>query len=93
MTTVNEKEGEGMTKEVDLEHFGLCTLADDGCSTCGDVAVPVKVIEITGREAVVEDRLGKRTTVAIDFVPGIQAGEILLVHLGVALGRALEGSL
>jgi len=78
-----------MTKEVGLERFGLCTLADDGCSTCGDVAVPAKVIEIDGREAVVEDRLGNRAIVAIDFVPGIKEGEVLLVHMGVALGRAL----
>jgi hydrogenase expression/formation protein HypC len=79
-----------MTNDGELEKFGRNTLAHDGCSTCGDVAVPVKVIEVHGGEAVVEDRLGIRTTVAIDFVPGIKAGDILLVHMGVALGRALE---
>jgi hydrogenase expression/formation protein HypC len=73
-----------------LEQYGSKTLADDGCSLCGDVAVPVKVIEVHGGVAVVEDRLGKRATVAIDFVPGIKAGDILLVHMGVAVGRALE---
>ncbi|GIM47640.1 hypothetical protein DNHGIG_31890 [Collibacillus ludicampi] len=79
-----------MTNDGGLEQFGRRTLADDGCSTCGDVAVPVKVIAVHGGEAVVEDRLGKRATVAIDFVPGIKVGDILLVHMGVALGRALE---
>lgn len=79
-----------MTNNIDLEQFGTNTLADDGCSTCGDVAVPVKVIEVHGVEAVAEDLLGIRTTVAIDFVPDVKAGEILLVHMGVAIGRALE---
>lgn len=78
-----------MTNDVDLEQFGRCTLSDDGCSTCGDVAIPVKVIEVRGREAVVQDRLGMRTTAAIDFVSGVKAGDVLLVHMGVALG-ALE---
>jgi hydrogenase expression/formation protein HypC len=84
------KKGEGMIKELDLEQFGSCTLTDDGCSTCGDVAVPVKVIEVRGGEAVVEDRLGMRATAAIDFVSDVKAGDVILVHMGVAIGRALE---
>ncbi|MDQ0340939.1 hydrogenase expression/formation protein HypC [Caldalkalibacillus uzonensis] len=79
-----------MTKKVNLNSFGRNKLSNHGCSTCADVAVPVKVIEIHDNEAVVEDRSGVRTNVAIDFVPDIKKGEILLVHMGVALGRALE---
>jgi hydrogenase expression/formation protein HypC len=79
--------GESMTNEVDLEQFGRCTLVDGGCSTCGDTVVPVRVIEVREGEAVVEDRLGNRTTVATDFVPDVAAGEIILVHARVALAR------
>lgn len=35
-----------MTTDVGLEQYGKNTLADDGCSTCGDTAVTVKVIEV-----------------------------------------------
>jgi hydrogenase expression/formation protein HypC len=73
---------------VDLERYGACTLADDGCVTCGDVAVPVRVVEVSGSAAVVEDRLGARVEVAIDFVvPAPRRGDVLLVHTGVAIAR------
>ncbi|MBE3562931.1 MAG: HypC/HybG/HupF family hydrogenase formation chaperone [Hydrogenibacillus schlegelii] len=78
---------------VELDRYGKHLLQEDGCTTCGDVAVPVRVIAVSGREATVEDRAGVRTSVAIDFVPDAKAGEILLVHMGVAIGRALEVSL
>lgn len=79
-----------MTDDMKREPFDTNTLADDGCSTCGDVAVPVKVIEVRGGEAVVEDRSGVRATVAVDFVPDVKAGDILLVHMGCAIGRTSE---
>lgn len=66
-----------------------CSL-DSSCSTCGDVAVPVKVIDIDGQTAEVEDRLGTRSTVAIDFVTDVNIGDVLLVHMGVAIGRPQE---
>ncbi|CAM3390836.1 HypC/HybG/HupF family hydrogenase formation chaperone [Hydrogenibacillus schlegelii] len=77
----------------ELARYGERRLREDGCATCGDVAVPVRVIAVSGREATVEDRAGVRTSVAIDFVPDAKAGEILLVHMGVAIGRALEVAL
>jgi hydrogenase expression/formation protein HypC len=81
-----------MTAFWDLDSMQGCAagLTPDRCITCGDVAVPVKVIEVRDREAVVEDRVGQRATVAVDFVPDVRAGEILLVHSGVAIGRASE---
>ena len=86
-----KEERKAMNSE--LTRYGNCRLEEDGCSTCGDVAVPVRVIAVSGREAVVEDRAGVWASVAIDFVPDAKAGEILLVHMGVAIGRALEVSL
>lgn len=85
--------GETMSVHLEFERFGCRTLADDGCSTCGDVAVPVKVIVVRGNEAVVEDRLGVTSTVAIDFVPDARPGDIILVHMGVALAKGLGGAL
>lgn len=74
----------------ELEFYGSCTLDQDGCVTCGDVAVPVRVLEITGSDALVEDRTGQRATVAVDFFPHIHAGDTLLVHMGVAIARLEE---
>ncbi|MBE3593712.1 MAG: HypC/HybG/HupF family hydrogenase formation chaperone [Candidatus Carbobacillus altaicus] len=71
-------------------NYGERTLSDDGCLTCGNVAVPVRVLKVQGNVAEVEDRLGERTTVALDFVPDARVGEMLLIHLGIALGRAQE---
>ncbi|TCS69386.1 hypothetical protein EDD64_13713 [Effusibacillus lacus] len=34
--------------------------------------------------------MAKEVSLAIYFVPDIQPGEILLVHMDVALGRVLE---
>jgi len=70
-----------------LERYGHCTLDQDGCVTCGDVAVPVRVLRAEGTTAEVMDRLGRRAEVATDFVPDAGRGDILLVHLGVAIGR------
>jgi hydrogenase expression/formation protein HypC len=65
------------------------TLADNDCSTCGDVAVPVRVIEVHGNEDVVEERLGICATAVTHFVPDVKVNEILLVHMGVAFGQKL----
>ena len=71
----------------ELTRYGSCTLDQDGCVTCGDMAVPVRVLDLTGQEALCEDRLGQRARIAVDFVPGVTAGDVLLVHLGVAIVR------
>jgi hydrogenase expression/formation protein HypC len=75
----------------DLSSYGSYTLDQDGCSTCGDTAVPVRVLEVRGLEALCEDRLGQRALVATDFVAPVAPGDVLLVHLGVAIAR-VEGA-
>lgn len=72
---------------VDLEFYSSCTLDQDGCTTCGDVAVPVYVVKVEGCEALVEDRLGQQASVATDLFPDLQIGDVLLVHMGVAIHR------
>jgi hydrogenase expression/formation protein HypC len=61
------------------------------CLTCGDVAVPVTVLEIDGFDAVCEDALGQRARVGVDLVLPVEAGDRLLAHAGVAISR-LEDS-
>ncbi|MEW5979382.1 MAG: HypC/HybG/HupF family hydrogenase formation chaperone [Acidobacteriota bacterium] len=61
-----------------------------GCGSCSDAAVPVRVLEVNGSQAVVEDRFGRRSEVAVDFVPEARPGDVLLTHLGVAIGQARE---
>jgi hydrogenase maturation factor len=57
------------------------------------VAVPVRVVAVSGSAALVEDRLGARADVAIDFVvPAPHPGDVLLVHTGVAIARVEASS-
>ena len=70
-----------------LEIYGSCTLDQDSCTTCGDVAVPVRVIERFGQDALVEDRLGQQAEVAIDFIKDVKRNDILFVHMGIAIGK------
>jgi hydrogenase expression/formation protein HypC len=73
-----------------LERYGSCTLDQDGCITCGDVAVPARVLAVDAAGAQVEDRLGNRAVVAIDFAPDARPGDLLLIHSGVAIARVEE---
>lgn len=75
-----------LEQTTDLRAYGACTLDDDGCSTCGDVGVPVRVVRLLGEgQALCEDRAGERAEIATDFAPGAAPGDVLLVHMGVAI--------
>lgn len=78
----------------DLARYGPCTLdepapakAGDGCTTCGDFAVPVRVVERRGDAALCEDRTGARAEVATAFTPEAAPGDVLLVHMRVAIAH------
>ena len=64
------------------------TEADDpeACITCGDVAVTARVVEIQGPTAVIE-KDGAFEQVAIDLVEGVERGDMVLCHAGVALEK------
>ncbi|MFP5298657.1 MAG: HypC/HybG/HupF family hydrogenase formation chaperone [Actinomycetota bacterium] len=64
----------------------------DGCLVCGDVAVPVTVIEEGDRDVLCEDPHGQVGTVAVELVGRVGPGERLLVHGGVAISRLEEPS-
>lgn len=70
---------------------GACSLVD-GCLVCGDVAVPVTVLETGDPDAVCEDAGGQRARVGIELVAPVERGDRLLVHGGVAISRLVEPS-
>ena len=63
--------------------------AEDHCITCGDVAEPMRVLEIdTARAlALCEDGAGERHTIEIALVSPVEVLEQVLVHAGTAIGR------
>jgi hydrogenase assembly chaperone HypC/HupF len=67
-------------------------VADHGCITCGDVAIPMRVVRIDDRRslALCAGADGRRESVEIALVEPVRAGEWLLVHAGTALARAGE---
>ncbi len=71
----------------DAEDFGAICSVVDGCLTCGDVAVPVTVVEPRETDALCEDAHGQRGKVAVELVGPVRAGDRLLVHAGAAISR------
>jgi hydrogenase expression/formation protein HypC len=69
-----------------------CAIDDDGCITCGDVAVPLTVEEVGEFDALCRDDAGHTETVATELVGPLTPGDRVLVHARVALERfAPEG--
>jgi D-sedoheptulose 7-phosphate isomerase len=66
-----------------FEHPGLL---EEACVTCGDVAVPAKVVAVEGRVVTVE-RAGRRERVAAELIDGPAIGDTLLCHAGIALQK------
>lgn len=67
-------------------YSSVCAVID-GCLTCGDVAVPVTVVEAGEPDAVCVDSHGTTGSVGVELVMPVQEGERLLVHGGVAISR------
>ena len=53
------------------------------------LAVPLKLIEINGRDAVGES-LGMRRPLRVDFIPDPKPGDYVIVHAGFAIERLPE---
>lgn len=68
-----------------------CSIDEQGCLTCGDVAVPVTVVSGSDRDAVCVDSYGNEGKVAVELVGQVSPGDRLLVHAGVAIEK-LEAS-
>jgi hydrogenase expression/formation protein HypC len=65
-------------------------VAAHGCVTCGDEAIPMRVVRIDWQRglALCRDSEGERASVEIALVEPVACGEMLLVHAGTALARA-----
>ena len=74
-------------REEELMLPSHCTLDDDGCVTCSDAGIPVRVVSVEGDDALCEDAAGSRARIAVELVMPVQKGEVLLTHGGVAIGR------
>ena len=53
------------------------------------LAVPLKLIEIDGKEAV-GDAMGVRRRIRVDFIPEPMIGDYVIVHAGFAIERLSE---
>ena len=74
---------------VELPQAGGSCLAEEGCITCGDTALPMRVLDVDGesRLALCADEAGATEEVAIDLVGPLSPGDAVLVHARVALVR------
>jgi hydrogenase maturation factor len=70
--------------------MGPGCIHEEGCITCGDEAVPMRVVRVDEARglALCEDDQGRRQSVEIELVAPVAAGDALLVHAGTALVRA-----
>jgi len=50
------------------------------------VAIPMKVVEVSGDVAEVESG-GNRLKVSVAFLPGVEPGDYVIVHAGCAISR------
>jgi hydrogenase maturation factor len=66
----------------------------DGCITCGDEAVALRVLAVDDARALAlcADAQGRHTTVEVALVSPVAAGDGLLVHAGTAIARAPEAA-
>lgn len=78
---------EASLEAVGAAHQGAICEVVDGCLTCGDVAVPVTVVESGDPDALCEDDHGQRGSVGVELVAPVTVGDRLLIHAGVAIAR------
>ena len=70
-------------------------VAAHGCITCGDEANPMRVVRVDAARglALCEGGDRERSSVEIALVEPVAPGDVLLVHAGTALGRAVAGEI
>jgi hydrogenase maturation factor len=59
----------------------------DGCITCGDVGVEMRIVRIEDGLAVCEGADGDTRAVEISLLDAVGTGDTVLVHADVALVR------
>jgi hydrogenase expression/formation protein HypC len=51
------------------------------------LALPARIVELTGAEGAIVELGGVRKTISIALVPDAQPGDYVIVHVGHAIGR------
>ena len=70
-------------------HAGACGVDQEGCITCGDVALPLRVSGSTrARLALCVNEEGQSESVEIALVGEVAEGDELLVHAGTAIAHS-----
>jgi hydrogenase expression/formation protein HypC len=71
------------------ESLPACIADFDGCITCGDVAVELRVVSVDDASglAVCADEHGGSAEVDVLLVAPVAPGDLLLVHAGAAIAR------
>lgn len=62
----------------------------EGCLTCGDVAVLLRAIDAGAGDIRCRTGDGRVELVSVDLVGPVAAGDLVVVHAGVAIGRIEE---
>ena len=70
-------------------HAGACGVGEEGCITCGDVALPLRVERVDTERmlALCTNDEGQTETVEIALVGDVSTGDELLVHAGTAIAH------
>jgi hydrogenase expression/formation protein HypC len=70
-------------------HAGACGVGEEGCITCGDVALPLQVRRVDEERmlALCQNEAGQTETVEIALVGEVAPGDELLVHAGTAIAH------
>jgi hydrogenase assembly chaperone HypC/HupF len=69
--------------------LGLSCEPEHGCITCGDEAVPLRVVRVDANRglALCEDDAGERTTIEVALIDPVAPGDALLAHAGTAISN------
>jgi len=81
-----------MTREG--QHPLMASCGSDHCVTCSDEGVPMRVESFDaalGLACCVDGAGERRSEVMTALLPGVRAGDTLLVHAGTALARLTQG--
>jgi hydrogenase assembly chaperone HypC/HupF len=71
---------------------GAACDSEVGCITCGDVGIPMRVLEIDAERelALCQDENDRRSKIQIALVQPVVVGAVLLVHAGTAIAKASD---
>lgn len=67
---------------------GDSCLPEHGCITCGDEAVPLRVLEVDDNGlALCENEQGEREQIEVALIDPVVRGERVLAHAGTAIAK------